>query len=105
MLADLEALQSSAPKKSLLQELDEVARAVPKAQDRKVAPAKPWQDELFKKIEEEKKPKNPIKSKPTIKQKERELIEPLKESNEVERSISIYVSISAELFFHAFSTP
>ena len=61
VLADLEALQSSAPKKSILQELDEVARTIAETRAKKVIPPKPMQEETFKEMEKRKIPELPIK--------------------------------------------
>ena len=61
MLADLEALQSSSPKKSILQELDEVAQTIPEVRAKKVAPPKPMQEESFKEMEKKKTLELPLK--------------------------------------------
>ena len=93
VLEDLEALQSSVPKKSILQELDEVARTSPKPRAKKVIPPKLMQEETFKEIEKKKVQELPIKSEQAkvlplvdgseVEAQERELAELLKESDRI----------------------
>ena len=93
VLEDLEALQSSVPKKSILQELDEVARTSPKPRAKKVIPPKLMQEETFKEIKKKKVQELPIKSEQVkvlplvdgseVEAQERELAELLKESDQI----------------------
>ena len=63
VLADLETLQRSAPKKSILQKLDEVVQVVPKPRKKKVVSPKPMQEETFEENQRKKMKGFPLRSK------------------------------------------
>ena len=64
ILADLESLDSHQPKKSVLKELDQLARLAPEIQAKKPLPPKVTREETFKEIERKKTPGFPIEPEP-----------------------------------------
>ncbi len=60
ILSDLNALESGASKKTILEELDQVARLEPKIRVKKVVPPKPMLEETFKEMENKKSQELPL---------------------------------------------
>ena len=60
ILSDLNALESGASKKTILEELDQVARLEPKVRVKKVVPPKPMLEETFKEMENKKSQELPL---------------------------------------------